>query len=179
MFATLDAASGGSAPFRSAATLEDKIMTVKPIPDGFHSVTPYLFVNGAAKLLDFVKAAFHAKEEVCLRRDDGSVMHAVVRIGDSPVMMGDPTGPAAEFGAMPSSIYLYVNDCDSVYQRAIQAGGKSVIEVTDIPFNGERYGGVKDPLGNIWWIATHVKDVSLEETARRVEAAGGKWQPQP
>jgi PhnB protein len=116
-------------------------MAVKPIPDGFHSVTPYLFVDGVAKLLDFVKAAFDAKEEVCLRRDDGSVMHAVVRIGDSPVMMGDPTGPAAEFGPMPSSIYLYVNDCDSVYQRALEAGGKSVMEVTDIPFNGERYGG--------------------------------------
>jgi PhnB protein len=154
-------------------------MAVKPIPDGFHNVTPYLFVDGVAKLLDFVKAAFDAKEEVCLHRDDGSVMHAVVRIGDSPLMMGDPTGPAAEFGPMPSSIYLYVNDCDSVYQRAIQAGGKSVMEVTDIPFNGERYGGVKDPTGNIWWIATHIKDVSLEECAQRVEAAEGKWQPGP
>jgi uncharacterized glyoxalase superfamily protein PhnB len=80
---------------------------------------------------------------------------------------------------MPSSIYLYVNDWDSVYQRAIQAGGKSMMKVTDIPFSGERYGGVKDPTGNIWWIATHVKDVSLEECARRVEAAGGKWQPGP
>jgi PhnB protein len=152
-------------------------MAVKPIPDGFHSVTPYLFVDGVGRLLEFVKAAFDAKEELCLHRDDGSVMHAVVRIGDSPVMMGDPTGPAAKFGAMPSSIYLYVNDCDGVYQRAIQAGGQSVMEVMDIPFNGERYGGVRDPVGNIWWIATHVNDVSHEETARRVGVAGGKWPP--
>ena len=153
-------------------------MPVSPIPDGFHSVTPYLFVDGAARLLEFVKAAFGAREETCLHRDDGSVMHAVVRIGDSPVMMGDPTGPASGFGAMPSSIYLYVDDCDRVYRRAIEAGGTSVMAVTDIPFNGERYGGVKDPLGNIWWIATHVKDVSLEECAQRVQAAGGKWQPE-
>jgi PhnB protein len=146
-------------------------MPFNSIPDGYHSITPYLIIDGVAKLLDFVKAAFNAKEEVCLHRDDGSIMHAVVRIGDSPVMMADPTGPAAEFGSMPSSIYLYVNDCDTVYQQAIQAGGKSLMEVADIPFNGERYGGVKDPTGNIWWIATHVKDVSLEECARRVEAA--------
>ena len=133
--------------------------------------------SGVAKLLEFAKAAFDAKEEACLHRDDGSVMHAVVRIGDSPVMMGDPTGPAARFGPMPSSIYLYVPDCDRVYQRALSAGGVSVMPVTDIPFNGERYGGVKDPVGNVWWIATHVKDVSLEECERRVEAAGGKWPP--
>jgi uncharacterized glyoxalase superfamily protein PhnB len=152
-------------------------MTVKPIPGGFHSVTPYLFVDGVAALLDFVKAAFDAEVEVCLRRNDGSVMHAVARIGGSPIMMGDPTGPAARFGPMPSSIYLYVDDCDRVYDRALQAGGESVMEVTRIPFNGERYGGVKDPVGNIWWIATHVEDVSLEECERRVEAAGETWQP--
>jgi PhnB protein len=145
-------------------------MPVKQIPDGYHSITPYLLIDGATTLLDFVKEAFEAEEELRLHREDGSVMHAVVRIGDSPIMIGDPTGPAADFGSMASSIYLYVNDCDAVNQRPIRAGGKSVMEVTDIPFNGERYGGVKDPTGNIWWIATHVKDVSLEECARRVEA---------
>jgi len=91
------------------------------------AVTPYLFVAGVARLLDYAKAAFEAKEEICLHREDGSVMHAVVRIGDSAIMMGDPTGPAAQFGPMPSSIYLNVDDCDSVYQRALEAGGKSVM----------------------------------------------------
>jgi uncharacterized glyoxalase superfamily protein PhnB len=145
-------------------------MAAKPIPDGYHSVTPYLFAAGADRLLDFVKKAFDAKEILRIPRPDGSVMHAEVQIGDSRVMIGDPTGPAAEFGPMPSSIYLYVTDCDAVYQRALQAGGTSVKEVQDIPFNGERYGGVKDPTGNIWWIATHVKDVSLEESARLMKA---------
>jgi uncharacterized glyoxalase superfamily protein PhnB len=146
-------------------------MAVNPIPDGFHAVTPYLFVDGASKLLDFLKAAFDAVEEARVRRDDGSIAHALVRIGGSPIMMADPTGPAADFGSMRSSIYLYVNDCDAVYRRAIEAGGKSVMEVMNIPASGERYGGVKDPTGNIWWIATHVEDVSLDECMRRAAAA--------
>jgi uncharacterized glyoxalase superfamily protein PhnB len=152
-------------------------MSSKSIPDGFRNVTPYLFTAGASDLLEFVKQVFDAKEEARLHRDDGSVMHALVRIGDSPLMIGDPTGPAAEYGPMPSSLYVYVDDCDAVYDRALRAGGRSVMAVIDIPFNGERYGGVKDPMGNIWWIATHTKDVSLEECVRRVEAAGGKWPP--
>ncbi len=148
-------------------------MAVNPIPAGYHTVTPYLFVEGADILLEFVQEAFDAEEILRIPRADGSVMHAEVRIGDSPVMVADPTGPAAAFGPMPASIYLYVTDCDAVYQRAIQAGGTSVMEVRDIPFNGERYGGVRDPTGNIWWIATHVRDVSLEESARLMEAAKG------
>jgi uncharacterized glyoxalase superfamily protein PhnB len=145
-------------------------MAVKPIPDGYHTATPYLFVAGAAKLLDYLAKAFDAKEVQRLRRADGSIMHAEVCIGDSAVMMADPTGPAAEFGPMPCSIYLYVTDCDSVYRRAIEAGGTSLMEPTDMAFSGERYGGVKDPTGNIWWIATHIEDVTPQECARRVEA---------
>ena len=146
-------------------------MAVNPIPAGYHTVTPYLFVAGADILLEFVHKAFDATEVLRIPRTDGSVMHAEVQIGDSRVMIGDPTGPAAQFGPMPTSIYLYVTDCDTVYQRALEAGGTSVAEVRDIPFNGERYGGVKDPTGNIWWIATHVRDVSLEESTRLIEAA--------
>ena len=143
-------------------------MTTKPIPDGYHSITPYLFVESAERLLRFVKEAFGATETLRVPRADGSIMHAEVRIGDSLIMIGDVSGPAAEFGPMPTSIYLYVTDCDTVYQQAIAAGGVSVKEVQDIPFNGERYGGVRDPLGNIWWIATHVRDVSTEEMMRRL-----------
>ncbi len=138
-------------------------MPVKPIPDGYHTVTPYLIVPGVAKLIDFLVKAFDAKEKLRIPRPDGSVAHAEVQIGDSMLMMGEPMGP---FGPMPTSIYLYVTDCDAVYRRAIAAGGVSVMEVTDMP-SGERYGGVKDPSGNIWWTATHVEDVSPEETARR------------
>jgi PhnB protein len=143
-------------------------MSPKPIPDGYRAVTPYLFVESVERLLTFVTEAFGATEILRVPRPDGSIIHAEVRIGDCPIMIGDVTGPAAEFGPMPSSIYLYVSDCDSVYQQAIIAGGESVKEVQDIPFNGERYGGVRDPVGNIWWIATHVRDVSLEEMMQRL-----------
>ncbi len=93
-------------------------------------------------------------------------MHAEVKIGDSFVMMGEPTG---QLGPMTSSIYLYVEDCDKVYERAVEAGAVSVMKPSDM-LTGERYGGVKDPAGNIWWVATHIEDVSQEEAARRLKA---------
>ncbi|MBI3287348.1 MAG: VOC family protein [Chloroflexi bacterium] len=145
-------------------------MAVKPIPDGYRIVTPYLIVDGVAELLDFLAKAFDAKEHLRLHRPDGSVMHAEVRIDDSVVMLGEPMG---EFGPMPASIYLYVNDCDAVYRRALQAGGKSVMEPAD-QFT-DRYGGVKDPSGNIWWVATHIQDLTPEELARRVESLKQQW----
>jgi uncharacterized glyoxalase superfamily protein PhnB len=146
----------------------ETMTAAKPIPDGYRAVTPYLFVESAERLLRFVKDAFGATETLRVPRADGSIMHAEVRIGDSPIMIGDVTGPAAEFGPMPTSIYLYVTDCDAIYRQAIAAGGTSVKEMQDIPFNGERYGGVRDPVGNIWWIATHVRDVSTEEMMERL-----------
>jgi PhnB protein len=138
-------------------------MTVKPIRDGFHTVTPYFFAEGAARLIPFLSEAFDA--EVLSREDrpDGAIMHAEVRIGDSMLMLGEASG---EFGPMQTSIYLYVTDCDTVYRRALDAGGSSVFEIMTLP-SGERYGGVKDPCGNVWWIATHVEDLSPEEQARR------------
>lgn len=149
-------------------------MGVKPIPDGYHAVTPYSYIEGVDRLLKFVKQAFDATEILRVPRPDGSTMHAEVRIGGSAVMMGGPTGPAAQFGPIPSSIYLYVTNCDAVYQRALEAGGMSDKEVQDISFNGERYGGVKDPVGNTWWIATHVKVVSIEESMKQLKAAEGR-----
>ena len=126
-------------------------------------MTPYLFAEGASRLIDFAVSGLGA--EVVSREDrpDGAIMHAEIRIGDSMVMLGESS---AEFGPMPSSIYLYVTDCDAVYQRALENGGVSVFDMMDLP-SGERYGGVKDPCGNIWWIATHVADFSPEEQVTR------------
>src|SRR5262245_31260292 len=138
-------------------------MPVKPIPDGYHAVTPYLFTQNTARLIEFISAAFDGELTSRESRPDGAVMHATMRIGDSMLMLGDPTPP---FGPMPASIYLYVLDSDSVYRSALNAGGVSVFPIMTLP-SGQRYGAVKDPCGNIWWVATHVEDVSPEEQERR------------
>jgi PhnB protein len=149
-------------------------MAVKPIPDNYHSITPYLMAPGAARLIEFLKDAFGATERERMTGPDGGVMHAEVRIGDSMVMLTDGGG---DWKAMPAALYLYVNDADATYQRALAAGATSVMEpVTQ--FYGDRHGGVKDPSGNIWWIATHVEDVSPEELRKRAEARARQQQPQ-
>lgn len=144
--------------------------SVKPIPDGAHTVTPYLVVEGIPKLMDFLKQAFGAQEVFRMTRPDGGVMHAEVKIGDSMIMMGQAMG---EWKAKPCSLYLYVEDVDAVYQRAIQAGGTSVREPSD-QFYGDRTGGVIDPCGNYWGIATHVEDVSQDEVEKRFAAMCAK-----
>jgi uncharacterized glyoxalase superfamily protein PhnB len=141
-------------------------MAVKPIPDGYHSVTPYLTIPGVAKLLDFLKQAFEAQELHRMPRPDGAIMHAEVRIGDSRLMMGEPMGNTQP---MFGSLYLYVHDVDAVYKRALQAGATSTSEPAD-QFYGDRSAGIKDPVGNQWWIATHKEDVPPEEIVRRAEA---------
>ena len=138
-------------------------MSVLPRREGFHSVTPYLFAQGAGRAIDWMAEGLGADIVAREMRPDGTLMHAEVRIGDSMVMVGEAT---PDFGPMPSSIYLYVEDCDAVYERALAAGGVSVFGVMDLP-SGERYGGVKDPCGNLWWIATHVADYTPEEQERR------------
>jgi len=138
-------------------------MAINPIRGGFHTVTPYLCVAGAARLIPFLERAFGAEAVDRKDRADGSVMHAEVRLGNSMIMLGEAND---EFGPMPTSVYLYMPDCDAVYQRAIAAGGTSIFDIRTLP-NGERYGGVKDVCGNIWWIASHVEDVTPEEEARR------------
>ena len=146
-------------------------MAAKPIPDGYHSVTPYLTVHGAAKVIEFLKQAFGAEiSHQPLKRPDGTIMHAQVKIGDSMIMMGDPTGAKHEWQKpMAAALYLYVPDCDKLYQSALRAGAKSLQEPAD-QFYGDRHGGVVDPWGNQWWIATHKEDVSPEEMARRAQA---------
>ena len=136
---------------------------VEPIPDGYHSVAPYLMVQGVPGLIDFLREAFGADETLRMPRPDGTIRHAEVRIGDSVVMMGEVSDPSQ---AMPASIHLYVEDADAAYERALRAGATSLREPTD-EFYGDRLGGVKDPVGNQWWIATHREDVPPEEMAKR------------
>jgi PhnB protein len=126
-------------------------MSQAPVAIAYHTVTPYLIVPDVPRLLKFLVDAFGAVERVRVPRPDGSVMHAEVAIGDSIVMMGEPTG---DIGPMPTSIFLRVNDADASYRQALAAGATSVAEPVDQPHAGERYGGVKDPCGNIWWPAT-------------------------
>lgn len=143
-------------------------MTVKAIPDGYHTVTPYLVATDAAKVLDFAQRAFGATEVEKHVDEKGRVVHAAARIGDSMIMLGQSTDQAK---AMPCMLHLYVPDVDATYKRAIAAGGKSVREPTN-EFYGDRSAGVIDECGNQWWIATHVEDVSPEEMKKRMEAAG-------
>jgi len=138
-------------------------MSMKPIPEGFHAITPYLFAHGASRLIEFISAAFEGELIFQQKRPDGAIMHATMRIGDSMLMLADPT---PEFGTMPTSIYLYVADCDAVYHRALSSNGVSVFPMMTLP-SGQRYGGIKDPCGNIWWVATQVEDVSPDEQERR------------
>jgi PhnB protein len=139
-------------------------MAVKPIPEGYHTVTPYLTVQEAAKLIDFLKKAFGATEtHPPHKRPDGTIMHAEVKIGDSRIMISDAN---EQVPATKASLYLYVEDADAVYKRALSAGSTSVMEVTDM-FYGDRSGGVKDAFGNRWWIGTHKEDVSAPELEKR------------
>jgi PhnB protein len=139
---------------------------VKPIPDDYQVVTPYLVVQGAEKLINFLKQAFEARETERISMPDGSIGHAEVRIGDSVIMMSDAREDM--WKAMPSSIYLYVEDCDTIYKRALDVGATSLMEPKD-QFYGDRSGGVKDPVGNHWFIATHKEDLTKEELDKRTE----------
>ena len=140
---------------------------VKPIPDGYHSIQPYLHIRGAAEALDFYKKAFGATERMRMPQQDGRIGHAELEIGDSVIMLADEFpereiyGPR-HFGGSAASIMLYVENCDAVYQQALAAGAKSVREPAD-QFYGDRSAGIEDPFGFQWWIGTHIKDVSLEE----------------
>ncbi len=139
---------------------------VKPIPQDYHTVTPYLIVDGAPKLIDFLKRTFNAEEKERMNGPEGRVAHAEMKIGDSIIMIADAT---PEYKAIQSQLYVYVDNVDNVYKRALEAGGTSVEEPTN-QFYGDRRAGVKDPTGIFWGIATHVEDVSDEELQRRMKA---------
>lgn len=141
-------------------------MAVNFVPEGLHTVTPYITIQNVAKLIEFVTRVFGAEEREKVTRPDGSIMHAEVRIGDSVIMMGEPQGGVQ---SMPCSLYVYVRDTDAAYRRALDAGAASMMEPAD-QFYGDRNSGVMDPLGNVWWIGTHQEDVAPDELARRAQA---------
>jgi PhnB protein len=140
---------------------------VDAVPPGYHTVTPYLTVRGAEALIDFLKAAFDAKELHRMAGADGSVRHAEVLIGDSHVMIGEAQ---PEWPPMPSMLYLYLTSSDATYDRAIAAGGTS-LRAPQTEFYGDRVSAVQDRWGNQWWLATHVEDVSAEEMHHRHQEA--------
>jgi uncharacterized glyoxalase superfamily protein PhnB len=146
-----------------------KAVPVKAIPEGHHSVTPYLVVEGAGKLIDFLKAAFGAQEIVRMLQPDGSIGHTEMRIGDSVIMLGEARDQRK---AMPTTLLLYLEDVDAAYARALGAGATPVSEPKN-QFYGDRSGGAQDMCGNFWWVATHIEDVPEEEMKRRHEAALG------
>jgi PhnB protein len=140
---------------------------VKAIPEGYHSIQPYLHIRGAAAALAFYKKAFNAIEIMRMPQKDGRIGHAEIRLGDSIIMLADESPENAIYspqhlGGSAVSIMFYVEDCDAVYQQALAAGAKSLREPAD-QFYGDRMAGVEDPFGFQWWLGTHVKDVSLEE----------------
>ena len=140
---------------------------VKPIPQGFNTVTPYLTVHRVAELIDFAKNVFGATEVDRMTRPDGVVMHAEIKIGDSMIMLGTAMDEAS---VRNGQLYVYMPDVDAVHRRAIQAGATSLREPTDM-FYGDRCGGLRDTWGNDWWIATHIEDVAPDEMQRRAAAA--------
>ncbi|MCX6626041.1 MAG: VOC family protein [Candidatus Solibacter sp.] len=142
---------------------------VKAVPEGYHSVTPYLVVQGAGKLIDFMKAAFGAREIGRLLQPDGTIGHTEMRIGDSPIMLSEAR---EQWKAMPTTLYLYLEDVDAAYARALAAGATPVMEPKN-QFYGDRSGGVQDMCGNFWWVATRIEDLSEDELKRRHQAARG------
>ena len=151
---------------------------VKAIPDGYHTATPYLFVSDAARAIDFYKAAFKAKELMRLAAPGGRVGHAQIKIGDSHIMLSDESpemgarGPKT-LGGSPVMLYLYVKDVDGVVDQAVGAGAKLLHPVKD-QFYGDRSGGLEDPFGHLWHIATRKEHVPPKELRKRAEAMWGE-----
>jgi len=149
---------------------------VKPIPEGYHTVTPYLIVDGAARALEFYKKAFGAEETFRMPGPDGKIGHAEFRLGNSMIMIADEhpemgaRGPKSA-GGTPISLMVYVEDVDKVFARAVQAGA-TVDRPLANQFYGDRTGGVVDPVGHKWYLATHVEDVPPDEMEKRAKAAG-------
>lgn len=149
-------------------------MTAKPIPDGYHTATPYLIVQNAAAAIEFYKRAFGATELMRLTDPRGKVGHAEIKIGDSPIMLADEM-PEMGFrspqsiGGAGVSLLLYIEDVDTRFRQATGAGAKVLRPVQD-QFYGDRSGTLEDPFGHVWTLATHTEDVSMEEINRRAEA---------
>lgn len=145
---------------------------VQPIPEGYHSVTPYLVLRGGARALDFYKAAFGATEVMRMPGEEDKVMHAEIKIGDSHVMLADEfpemgfAGPETH-GGTSVSLMLYVEDCDAVFAQALAAGATELRPMADQPY-GDRSGTLKDPFGHVWTVGTHKEDLTPDEIAERM-----------
>jgi PhnB protein len=150
--------------------------TAKPVPEGFHTLTPHLVVKGASGAIDWYRKAFGAEEMFRMPGPDNTVMHAELRIGDSPIMVNDEfpehgaRGPVS-VGGTPVTLHMYVPDADAVFDRAVKAGAKVLMPLADM-FWGDRYGQLQDPYGHRWSIATHKEDVPPEEIPARMKASG-------
>ncbi|HSD47296.1 MAG TPA: VOC family protein, partial [Pyrinomonadaceae bacterium] len=149
----------------------------KPIPEGYHSVTPYLTISGATQALEFYKTAFGATELFRMEHE-GKIGHAEIKIGDSPIMLADEhpemgNKSPATLGGSPVGIMIYVDDVDRIYNQAIAAGGKEIKPLQD-QFYGDRSGTLIDPFGHVWTVATHTEDVTPEEIDRRLAAMHAK-----
>ena len=145
----------------------------KPIPDGYHTVTPHIAVDGAADAIEYYKKAFGAKERMRMEGPGGMIAHAEIEIGDSLVMLSDPfpqSNVQPPHDGTTASIFLYVEDVDAVVKQAVDAGATISMEVED-QFWGDRFGSLTDPFGHSWSVATHVEDVPPEEMAERAKAA--------
>ncbi|MBV9302917.1 MAG: VOC family protein [Acidobacteriaceae bacterium] len=152
--------------------------TVKPIPEGYHTATPYLVVNDGNRALEFYKKAFGAKETVRMSGPGGKIGHAEFKIGDSMIMLSDEmpgsgNRSAQSLGGSPVGIFLYVENVDSVFQQAVNAGAKADMPPQDM-FWGDRFGKLTDPFGHNWSVATHIEDVAPEEMKKRADAFAAK-----
>jgi PhnB protein len=155
---------------------------VKPIPDGYHTVTPYLTVKNAARAIEFYKRAFGAKEIMRMEGPQGKIGHAELRIGDSVFMVADEipgmgNRSPESLGGTGSGIFLYVDNVDSVYDQAVTAGAKADSRPADM-FWGDRYGRLTDPFGHSWAVATHKEDVAPDEMKKRMQEQAAKMQHQ-
>jgi PhnB protein len=150
---------------------------VNPIPDGYHSITPYMIIDGAAAAIEFYKEAFGATEVLRMPGPDGKIGHAEIMIGDSHIMMADEHpamdayGPKT-IGGTAIKLMIYIEDVDAVVARAVAAGAKIIRPVAD-QFYGDRTGGIEDPFGHVWYVATHIEDVPMEELEKRAAAQSG------
>lgn len=141
-------------------------MTLPYAQPGFSAITPFLMLNNADEVVDFLKQAFNAQEKFVLRQKNGKIWHAQIEIDGAMLMIGDAMGKKEN--TMPASLYLYVKDTDAAYRQALDAGAETVMPPAD-QFYGDRNAGVRDSAGNIWWIATKIEDLSEEEVARRAQ----------